>query len=64
MFNIGFGLLLANILHFLLIFAVVFFVVVPFVMGLVDGKGYTHNVKLVCDAFAWVLRLGFKKRAS
>jgi hypothetical protein len=62
MYNFAFGLLLY---HFLIWFIpVVFFLfgVVPFVMNVVDGRGFGHNLGVVWHGVTWVFRQGTAKR--
>jgi hypothetical protein len=56
------GLLAFHFLYWLLPFMFILFVVVPWFMGLVNGKGYGHNLGEVGHGVLWVLSAGFKKR--
>ena len=58
MLSIGFGL----ILYHVLVILIFIFLVIPFIMNLIDGKGYWFNVNKVWQGFTWVFRKGFGKR--
>ncbi len=61
MFDIGFGLLLYRILHYIMIF-LVFMLLVPFFMNMADGRGYGYNAKLVWGGLWKFITLGITKR--
>lgn len=64
MFSLAGGLLLFYFLYWFLPVLFVLFVVLPWIMGLVNGKGYGHNIGEVGHGCLWVLSAGFKKRPS
>ena len=62
MLNIAFGFLLYHFLYWFLPVLFVLFVVMPWCMGLINGKGYSHNAGEVGHGTMWVLSAGFKTR--
>jgi predicted ABC-type exoprotein transport system permease subunit len=62
LFGLTFGLLFYNFLLWIFPILFLFFVIIPFFMGLFDGDGYAHNVKIVWNLFCKIIELGFKKR--
>lgn len=60
--NFSLGLLLFHLLYWFLPVLFVLFVVLPWFMGLFNGKGYGYNVGEVGHGVLWVLSAGFKKR--
>jgi len=58
------SLLLYHFLQWVFPIFFVLFVVVPWFMGIFNGKGYGFNVKEVGHGCIYVLSLGFKKRSN
>lgn len=61
MLQIGFGLLLYKLLHWIFVAVIVVFLV-PFLLNLADGKGYWVNFKEVWKGISWLFRMGTAKR--
>ena len=62
MFSIAGGFLLYHFLIWFVPILFVLFIVVPWLMGLVNGKGYGCNAGEVWHGTMWVLSAGLKKR--
>lgn len=60
--NFTFGLLLFHFLYWIGMPLFLLFVVIPWCMGLVNGKGYRHNAGEIGHFCMWILSAGFKKR--